>query len=239
MHITAIIPARYGSTSLTCKPLRLIAGKSLIQRVFEATINTGLFDQVIVATDHLDIMSHLKTFGADGVMTDQNHQTGTDRIEEVARGLQTDLIINVQGDEPFICKEPLRQIISAFDDQKVQVTSIMSLFTNPPDIYDPSCVKVVVDIHNDAIYFSRSVIPFDRDNVGDAQYYKHFGVYAYRPDMLKKFVSLPAGTLEKIERLEQLRLLENGYKIRMVLTEYEGIGIDTKEDIEKAEKMLS
>ena len=238
MHVTAIIPARYGSTRLPVKPLKLIGGKSLIKRVFEATNQTNLFNDIIIATDHEEIMVHAKGFGANVKMTSLDHQTGTDRIEECARNLKTDLIINVQGDEPFICKEPLQKLIQAFNDPPVQVASIMSLFSNIDDIANPACVKVIFDNNYDAIYFSRSIIPFNRDHQINIPYYKHFGVYAYRPELLKIFVSLPAGKLEQIERLEQLRLLENGYKIRMVLTDYNGIGIDTPEDIILAESIL-
>ena len=239
MHTVAIIPARYASTRLPVKPLKLIAGKTLIQRVWEATINTGLFDKVIIATDHEEIANHVRSFNAQVMMTAPDNNTGTDRIEECARSINTDLIVNVQGDEPFICREPLKKVIDAFADPQVQVASIMSLIENENDLHNPACVKVIVDKNLDAIYFSRATIPFNRDKIDNIKYYKHFGVYAYRPEMLKTFVALPQGTLEQIEKLEQLRLLENGYKIRMVLTEYRGMGIDTPEDIRAAEEILN
>jgi 3-deoxy-manno-octulosonate cytidylyltransferase (CMP-KDO synthetase) len=199
-------------------------------------IKTGLFDRVIGATDHDEILGYVRSFQGEAMMTSPDHPTGTDRIEEVSRYIKTDLIVNVQGDEPFIAKKPLQDVIAAFDDPEVKIASIMAPFTE--DITNPANVKVIVDNKSDAIYFSRSVIPFNRDNAEGVVYYKHFGVYAFRPEMLRVFVSLKPGVLEQIERLEQLRLLENGYKIRMVLTEYEGIGIDTAEDIKKAEQML-
>ena len=238
MHKIAIIPARYGSTRLPVKPLKLISGISLIQRVYEATIKTDLFDKVIIATDHEEILQHARNFGAEAVMTSPNHPTGTDRIEECAQDIKTDLIVNMQGDEPFISKEPLQKIIEVFQDPEVKVASIMNKFENIIDIQSPANVKVIIDKNNDAIYFSRSIIPYNRDNDPNVTYYKHFGIYAYRPEMLQIFVSLPPGTLEQIEKLEQLRFIENGYKIRMALTNYNGIGIDTEEDVWKAEKYL-
>jgi len=238
MHKTAVIPARYGSTRLKIKPLQIIAGKTLIHRVYEATLLANIFDRIIIATDHNDIFLHTQTFNAECVMTSPDHQTGTDRIEECCRNIKTDLIVNIQGDEPFIREEPLKILIKAFDDPNVKVASIMSAFKNQKDILDPSCVKVIVNVKSDAIYFSRSVIPFDRDHSMNFSYYKHFGVYAYRPDMLKIFVNIPISNLEQIERLEQLRLIENCYNIRMVITDYEGIGIDTPEDILKAEEII-
>ena len=239
MHITAIIPARYGSSRLPVKPLKLISGISLIQRVYEATISTSLFDKVIIATDHEEIRQHAHSFGAQVKMTSQNHPTGTDRIEECARDIKTDLIVNVQGDEPFISKEPLQILIDSFQDKNVQVASIMNIFENIDDISNPANVKVIIDCLSNAIYFSRSIIPYNRDKIKNITYYKHFGIYAFKPEMLKIFVSLPQGTLEQIEKLEQLRFVENGYKIKMVIANYNGIGIDTEEDIIKAEKYIT
>ena len=241
MHIVAIIPSRYASERLPAKPLRLIAGKSLIQRVYDSVVHTELFDKVIIATDHLDIFRHAKKFNADVMMTSSGHLSGTDRVEECAKKIKTDLVINIQGDEPFITKKPLELLINAFIDTKVQVGSMMCEFEDKNEAFDPNIVKVVCDINSDALYFSRSVIPFYRNTSKDSAtipYYKHIGVYAYRPDILKKFVIMPQGKLEQIERLEQLRLLENGYKIRMVLTDYHGIGVDTAADIDRAEKLL-
>ena len=238
MHITAIIPARYASTRLPIKPLVNIAGKTLINRVYDAVINTNLFHKVIVATDHQEIFDHVKSFSGEVMMTSENHISGTDRIEECSQKINTDLIINVQGDEPFIQREPLEKLIKSFDDKNVNVASLMSIITDDKDIINPNIVKVVCDINTYAIYFSRSVIPFNRDSISDIVYYKHIGVYAFRPDLLKIYVSLPPGKLENIEKLEQLRLLENGYKIKMIETDYSGIGIDTIDDIKTAEKMI-
>jgi len=232
MHITAIIPARYASTRLPKKPLRLINGKSLIQTVYDAVVDTNLFNRIIIATDHHEIFTHVKSFNADVMMTSVEHNSGTDRIEECSRNINTDLIINVQGDEPFITKEPLEKLILATHDCSVfHAASLMTLFSKDDDVQNINFVKVVCDVNSDALYFSRSVIPCDRDKEGNVVFYRHIGVYAYKPEILKEFVRLPQGNLEKIEKLEQLRLLENGYKIRMVLTDYNGIGIDTEDDL--------
>ena len=230
MHITAIIPARYASTRLPGKPLIKISGKTLIQHVFEAVVNTNLFHRIIIATDNIDIYNHAIKINAETIMTSERHLSGTDRIEEAARNINTDLIINVQGDEPFITKEPLINLIEVFKDNNITTASLMT-FGNKNEINNPNIVKVVCDNNSNALYFSRSVIPFNRDSVDEAVFYRHIGVYAYRPEILKMFVKLPTGKLENLEKLEQLRLLENGYKIRMVLTDYKGIGIDTPEDL--------
>ncbi|MCL2064882.1 MAG: 3-deoxy-manno-octulosonate cytidylyltransferase [Candidatus Cloacimonetes bacterium] len=250
MHITAIIPARYASTRLPAKALRLIAGKTLIQRVFEAVFDTNLFSKVIVATDHSDIFEHVKCFHDEVMMTSIHHPSGTDRIAECSKNINTDLIINVQGDEPFISKKPLHLLINTFKNENIHIASMMTFFDNEDDLINPNFVKVVCDKNFDALYFSRAIIPYsvtgfqiNNSQVSpisnqNAPYYRHIGVYAYRPQMLKTFVALPQSNLEKIEKLEQLRLLENGYKIRMVLTDYKGIGIDTVDDLERAEKIL-
>jgi len=234
LHKTAIIPSRLASTRLPQKALVEIEGKSLIQRVYEAVLNTNLFDKVIIATDHEDIYYHAKSFCAEVMMTSPNHQSGTDRVEESANQINTDMIVNVQGDEPFITKEPLERLIDAFRNPEVEIASLMHIFDDKMDVNNPNCVKVITDVNDYAIYFSRSAIPYNRDSIDDMVYYKHVGVYAFRPDALKQFVSLPISNLERIEKLEQLRLIENGYKIKMVLTEYKGIGIDTPEDLDKA-----
>jgi 3-deoxy-manno-octulosonate cytidylyltransferase (CMP-KDO synthetase) len=244
MHTVAIIPARYASTRLPAKPLHLVAGQTLIQRVYTSVFQTKLFQKVIIATDHQGIFQHAQSFGADAMMTSIEHISGTDRIAECAENIDTDLIVNVQGDEPFITREPLEKLIKAFFDPVVNCASLMHCFENYRDVHNPNHVKVIVDNLSNAIYFSRSVIPYDRDGgATDTQfpttrYYKHIGVYAFRPKMLQMFVGLPAGKLEQIERLEQLRLIENGYQIRMIQTDYQPIGIDTIDDVAIAEKRL-
>ena len=222
----------------------MIAGKTLLQRVHDAVKDTNLFQRIVIATDHPEIFDHAKTLHCEVMMTSPDHISGSDRIAECARQIQTDIIINVQGDEPFIDKEPLQKLITAFDDKDIQVASLMHIITDKDDIKNPNAVKVVVDKQNFAIYFSRATIPYIQPSTfmgasPSPTYYKHIGVYGYRPEMLQEFVSLPHGTLEKIEKLEQLRLLENNIKIKMIETQYTGIGIDTKEDIEKAEKKIN
>jgi len=234
LHKTAIIPSRLASTRLPQKALVEIEGKSLIQRVYEAVLNTNLFDMVIIATDHEDIYKHAQSFNAQVMMTSPKHQSGTDRVEECVNQINTDLIVNVQGDEPFITKEPLERLIEAFRCPEVEIASLMHIFDDKKDVNNTNYVKVITDVNDYAIYFSRSVVPYNRDSIDDMIYYKHVGVYAFRPDALKQFVSLPVSNLERVERLEQLRLIENGYKIKMVLTEYKGSGIDTPEDLEIA-----
>jgi len=237
MNIIAVIPARYASTRLPAKPLALIAKKTLIQRVYEAVAGTELFRRVIIATDHTEIYKHCQSFKAEVKMTSPEHTSGTDRMHEAVQDLVYDIAVNVQGDEPFITREPLQALIDVFSDESIKCASLMHTFENPEEIQDPNNVKVVTDNYLNALYFSRSVIPYGMAD-GNVAYYKHIGVYAYRPQTLDLFVSLPKGKLETIERLEQLRLLENGIKIKMVATEYKGIGIDTQADVVQAEALL-
>lgn len=238
MKVIAIIPARYSSTRLPVKPLADLDGKTLIQRVYEAVVETRLFHDVIVATDDERIYRHCEIFGGKVQMTSAEHQSGSDRIAEVCREMDADIVVNVQGDEPFISREPLARILETFSDPLVQVSSMMHLLDNEEDICNPNNVKVVVDKDFNALYFSRSVIPYDRNHDFSFDYYKHIGVYAYRKSALLNFIDMEPASLEKIEKLEQLRLLANGMKIKMVLTDYKGIGIDTPEDLEKARLFL-
>lgn len=239
MKAVAVIPARYDSSRFPGKPLAEMGTKTIIRHVYENAVNSGLFYQVIVGTDDQRIFEEVEAFGGRVVLTGRNHQSGTDRIAEVCRNYpachNADIIVNIQGDEPFISRQPLEKILAAFADDEVQVASLMCK-TKQED--DPNIVKVVCDKNNFAIYFSRSVIPFDRDKSRDFEYFKHIGIYAFRKEMLFHFVDLPIGRLEKIEKLEQLRLLENGIRIKMVETDYQGIGIDTPEDLEKARKLF-
>jgi 3-deoxy-D-manno-octulosonate cytidylyltransferase len=199
----------------------------------------GLNLPIIIATDNEIIAKRVKEFGATCVLTSEAHQSGSDRIAEVVKELNYDLIINVQGDEPFIQIEPLRELILAFEDKSISVASLMHKLDSPEDINNPNNVKVVCGINNQALYFSRSPIPFNRDNKSDVSYFKHIGVYAYTKKTLLEFVKLPMGKLESIEKLEQLRFLENGYKIKMVETTYTAIGIDTPEDLVEAERFIN
>lgn len=244
MKVIAIIPARFDSTRFPGKPLAKLGNKYIIQHVYEKAKNSNLFEEVIVGTDDQRIFEAVDGFGGEVTLTSKKHKSGTDRVAEVCQKIKScidaDVIINVQGDEPFITKEPLRKLINAFGDPEVMVASLMHEIKK--DIENPNVVKVVCDEKNDAISFSRSVIPFTRNPSPQTpypEYYKHIGVYAFRRKMLFDFVNLPMSENEKSERLEQLRLLDNGYKIRMVLTDYKGIGIDTQQDLEKAERLLT
>jgi len=237
MQIVAVIPARYASTRLPAKPLTLIAGKTLIQRVYEAVEQTALFHRVIIATDHNDIYNHCQSFKAEVKMTSPLHASGTDRMHEAVQGIEADIVVNIQGDEPFITREPLQALIDVFADANVNCASLMHIFAILEDVKNPNNVKVITDNKSNAIYFSRSPIPYNMAN-DEVVYHKHIGVYAYRPETLDQFVRLPKGRLETIERLEQLRLLENGIDIKMVLTDYVSIGIDTPDDVLQAEKLL-
>ncbi|MCD4650197.1 MAG: 3-deoxy-manno-octulosonate cytidylyltransferase [Candidatus Cloacimonetes bacterium] len=234
----AVIPARYKSTRFPGKPLALLAGKPVIQHVYEAASSSGLFTEVIVATDDNRIVAAVTKFGGNAVMTASTHQSGTDRVAEACSNISGEIIVNIQGDEPFITSLPLSELLKAFSDKTVNVASLMNHFSEVSEITNPNCVKVVCDCNNNALYFSRSVIPFNQDGSNVATYYRHIGVYAYRREALYNFVQLAPGKIEKLEKLEQLRLLENGIPIRMILTDYSGIGIDTREDLLKAEKLI-
>jgi len=235
MKVIAIIPARFDSTRFPGKPLAKLGDKYIIQHVYEQAQKSGLFTEVIVGTDDQRIFEAVIGFNGKVTLTSKKHKSGTDRVAEVCDKMpccrDADVVVNVQGDEPFISEKPLRKLIEAFNDREVQVASLMHEIKH--DIEDPNVVKVVCDENFIAINFSR--IPNTESRVLN---YKHIGVYAFRRKILFEFVELPESKLEKLEKLEQLRLLENGYKIKMVLTSYKGIGIDTPQDLEKAEKIL-
>lgn len=239
MNTVAIIPARYASTRFPGKALALLRGKPIIQHVFERVQASGLFSLVMVATDHDKIVDTVMGFGGNISMTSEDLQSGTDRIAEALQYIhEADLIVNVQGDEPLIETDALAKLIDAFRSERVQMASLMTSITDKSMLHNPNIVKLVVDNDNDALYFSRSPIPFDRDGQSGVNYLRHIGVYAYRREVLWRFVRLPMGKLEQIEKLEQLRALENGIPIRMVYTDYQGIGIDTPEDLARVERLL-
>lgn len=237
--IFALLPARLGSTRFPEKMLADLAGKPLIVRTAEAVKNTGLFDEVWVVTDHERILKATADHGCVSVMSKTEHPSGSDRIAEIAWGLPDDsIIVNVQGDEPFSQKAPLEDLIRAFDDPEVQIASLMTPISYPATLANPNVVKVVVNAKSDALYFSRSAIPHDRESKGHnpiaGQHFQHIGIYAYRREALMHFTSLPPSDLESIEKLEQLRLLHHGINIRMVITTAQFIGVDTKEDLIRA-----
>ncbi|MDD2424014.1 MAG: 3-deoxy-manno-octulosonate cytidylyltransferase [Candidatus Cloacimonetes bacterium] len=235
----AVIPARYESSRFPGKPLALLNGKPVLRHVYERVLSSELFDEVIIATDDLRISAVAQDFGATVVLTSEDLPSGTDRIAAVAEVLEPDsLILNVQGDEPLINKAALQTLLSAFDDPDVKMASLMTLITDIEELKNPNIVKVVTDAQGDAMYFSRSLIPFDRDHEALPEYYRHIGVYGFKHSALMQFVKFPLGVYEQIEKLEQLRALENGLKIRMCKTDYQGFGVDTPQDLEKLSHLI-
>ena len=239
MKVVALIPARYAASRFPGKLLQQLGTKTVIRYTYEATVATGLFDEVIVVTDSDEIEAEILQAGGVCKRSQQEHESGSDRIAEIATTLSVDLIINVQGDTPFIKKEPLEKLIHAFNESTVQVASLMQKISDTTLINEPSIVKVITDMNKDAVYFSRSVIPFSRDKSISPNYYEHIGVYAFRKKALLDFTTWPVSQLEAIEKLEQLRYLEHGIKIRMVETDYSSVAIDTPEDLERAKLLLA
>ena len=237
MKIAALIPARYASTRLPAKLVQDLGGLSVVQRTYQSTLATGVFDAVWVVTDHAQIEAQIHAIGGKVVRSLKEHESGSDRIAEALGQVDADLIVNVQGDEPFQDAKTLRDLVAAFANPEVKVASLMCKL-GADQVENPNFVKVVVDEHQRAIYFSRSPIPYNREGV-QLTYWKHIGVYAYRRELLLQFTSWPKGNLEQIEMLEQLRLLERGVSIQMVETSHQAIAIDTLEDLVKARKFLA
>lgn len=215
-----------------------LKGKSVIRHTYDATVATELFDDVIVVTDSDEIFKEITGNGGKAMMSKGEHESGTDRIAEAARDLEADVIVNVQGDTPFVKKEPLEKLLLQFGDSTVQVGSLMQLLTDPELIEDPNYVKVAVDKQMNALFFSRSVIPYPRNKSISIPYYEHIGVYAFRKKALLDFTNWPVTPLEDAEKVECLRYLENGVPLRMVVTDFIGVEIDTPEDLQKAERLL-
>jgi 3-deoxy-D-manno-octulosonate cytidylyltransferase len=239
MHkIGAFIPARYAATRFPAKLMQMLGDKTVIRHTYDNTVATGLFDEVYVVTDSEIIFNEIVHNGGKAIMSKRSHESGSDRIAEAIVDLDIDIIVNVQGDEPFVKKEPLQKVIDVFSDATVQVSSLMQVLTNPQLIEDPNYVKVAVDVHNNALFFSRSVIPYPRDKEAAAKYYEHIGVYAFKKQTLLDFTNWPMSPLEAAEKIECLRYLENGVAIKMVVTEYMGVEIDTPEDLIKAAALL-
>ena len=238
--VIAVIPARYNSTRFPGKMMEILGNRTIITTTYQNVLETGLFDEVFVATDSELIFDEISKNGGKAVMTGE-HETGSDRIAEAVQNIDCDIVINVQGDEPFLKKEPLKQLIDVFykdEKKKISLASLKIQLRESEEIRNPNNVKVITDTNGFALYFSRSVIPFQRELSYDVTYYKHIGVYAFRKEALLKFSSLEMTPLEISEKLEQLRYLENGMKIKMVETDFVGIGIDTPEDLEKAKKLI-
>lgn len=234
-----MIPARYSASRFPGKLMQDLGGKTVILRTYEATVNTNLFDDVFVVTDSDIIFNEIVSHGGKAIMSKKEHECGSDRIAEAVEFLDIDVVVNVQGDEPFTDKESLEKLISVFKDDhqhQIDLASLMVHITGEEDIINPNTVKVVVDHTNFALYFSRSPIPYPRDKQVAVKYYKHKGVYAFRKQAILDFYRLPMLTLEASEKLEQLRYLEYGKRIKMVETNVEGVEIDTPEDLERAKK---
>lgn len=241
MKIIAVIPARYASTRFPAKLMQDLGGKTIIRRTYEATVKTQLFDDVFVATDSQLIFDEIASHGGKAVMSIKNHESGSDRIAEAVQEIEADIVINVQGDEPFINGENLKKLIEIFkedNNKQIDLASLMTPIDDWETVENPNNVKVVVDDSNTALYFSRSVIPYPRDKEVKVQYYQHIGIYAFRKAALLEFTTLPMKFLEASEKLEQLRYLEYGKRIKMAVTNHVGVGIDTPEDLEKAKQLL-
>ena len=238
MKIGAFIPARYAATRFPAKLMQTLGDKTVIRHTYDNTVATGLFDAVYVVTDSEIIFNEITQHGGKAIMSKRSHESGSDRIAEAVQDLDIDIVVNVQGDEPFVKREPLEKVIAVFSDAKVQVASLMQVLTDSALIQDPNYVKVAVDKNNNALFFSRSVIPYPRSTDSPITYYEHIGVYAFQKQALLNFTNWPMSPLEAAEKIECLRYLENGISIKMVVTEYMGVEIDTPADLIKAAKLL-
>ena len=238
MKIGAFIPARYAATRFPAKLMQILGDKTVIRHTYDNTVATGLFDAVYVVTDSEIIFNEITQYGGNAIMSKRSHESGSDRIAEAVQELDIDIVVNVQGDEPFVKREPLEKVIAVFSDAKVQVASLMQVLTDSALVQDPNYVKVAVDKNNNALFFSRSVIPYPRSTESPTTYYEHIGVYAFQKQALLNFTNWPMSPLEAAEKIECLRYLENGVPIKMVVTEYMGVEIDTPADLIKAAKLL-
>ena len=245
MKKVIIIPARLDSSRLPKKVLLDLKGKTVIQRVYEQCLKVKNVDGVYIATDSIEIKEVCETFTNNVIITKSTHKSGTDRIGEAVSAIDCDIVINVQGDEPFIEPSLIEALVNSFVNSEISMSSAMSKISNVKDLQNTNVVKVVTDLHNNALFFSRSLIPFPRDVkeisiakevIEESQFFRHIGIYGYRKDFLLHFVNLEQSYLEKVEKLEQLRALENGFKIKMIEANSSLIGIDTQEDYEEALK---
>lgn len=240
MKTIAVIPARYASTRFPGKMMKDLNGAPVIVRTYQAALATGLFDAVYVATDHAEIEEAIRAVGGNAIRSIKNHESGSDRIAEAVADLDVDIVVNVQGDEPFVNAKALADVLAVFRadaTKSIDLASLMVPLNDWEEIQNPNCVKVITDGAGNALYFSRSVIPHPREGYHGENYYRHLGVYAFRKQALMDFAQLPMGRLEQIEKLEQLRYLENGKRIRMVETDQIGIGIDTEADLVRAREL--
>lgn len=240
MKIVAVIPARYQASRFPGKLMQILGDKTVISTTYQNVVETNLFDEVFVATDSELIFNEITEMGGNAVMT-SDHETGSDRIAEAVANIECDIVVNVQGDEPFLKTEPLKKLISVFHDDKEEKISLASLkikLIEIEEIENPNNVKVITDHDDFALYFSRSVIPFPRETTIKADYFKHIGVYAFRKNALLNFAKLKMRALEIAEKIECIRYLEYGMKIKMIETDFVGVGIDVPEDLEKARLIL-
>ncbi|MBI5207421.1 MAG: 3-deoxy-manno-octulosonate cytidylyltransferase [Candidatus Firestonebacteria bacterium] len=252
MKIIGVIPARYNSSRLPGKPMADINGKPMIQHVFERVKKSSLIKDVYIATDDVRIFKCALRFGGKVILTSKSHQSGTDRVAEAAEKIKADIIVNIQGDEPLIMPEMIDQAVKPFlEDNEINMSTLVKKITRTEELFNPNTAKVILDKDNNAIYFSRSPIPFVRDiekfNITNFKksgmlkkfvFYKHIGLYVYTKKFLLKIVNLPMSNYEKIEKLEQLRVLENGYKIKAVETTYDTLGVDTQFELNKVRNIM-
>ncbi|MBA6152605.1 3-deoxy-manno-octulosonate cytidylyltransferase [Gelidibacter maritimus] len=240
MKIISMIPARYSATRFPAKLMKDLGGKTVILRTYEATVDTNLFDDVFVVTDSTIIYDEIVNNGGKAIMSKKEHQSGSDRIAEAVEDLEVDIVVNVQGDEPFTERESLEKVLNAFKDdhqKEIDLASLMVEIHDWDEISNPNTVKVIVDQNNFALYFSRSPIPYPRDKEAGARYFKHKGIYAFRKEALLDFYKLPMQFIEATEKIECIRYLEYGKRIKMVETTIEGVEIDTPEDLERAKRL--
>jgi 3-deoxy-manno-octulosonate cytidylyltransferase (CMP-KDO synthetase) len=241
MKISAFIPARYAATRFPAKLMQMLGNKTVIRHTYDNTVSTGLFDSVFVVTDSEIIFNEISSHGGNAIMSGKEHESGSDRIAEAAADMDIDIIVNVQGDEPFVKREPLEKLLRVFrgdDGSAVQVASLMQVLKEQQFIEDPNYVKVVVDKNMNSLMFSRSVIPYPRSKSDTTVYYEHIGVYAFRKQALLNFTAWEMTPLEAAEKIECLRYLENGIPLKMVVTDYMGVEIDTPEDLIRAAGFL-
>ncbi len=241
MKICAFIPARYAATRFPAKLMQVLGNKTVIRHTYDNTLATGLFDEVYVVTDSDIIFNEVRSHGGKAVMSKKEHESGSDRIAEAIVDLEVDIVINVQGDEPFVKREPLEKLLRVFEGEEgkqVQVASLMQVMKEQQFIDDPNYVKVAVDKNMNSLMFSRSVIPYPRSKESVTVYYEHIGVYAFRKQALLNFTNWEMTPLERTEKIECLRYLENGIPLKMVITDYMGVEIDTPEDLARAAALL-
>jgi 3-deoxy-D-manno-octulosonate cytidylyltransferase len=236
--VGAFIPARYAATRFPAKLMQMLGDKTVIRHTYDNTKATGLFDEVYVVTDSEIIFNEIVSNGGKAIMSKKTHESGSDRIAEAVENLDIDIVVNVQGDEPFVKREPLERVLACFEDSTVKVASLMQVLNNQASIEDPNYVKVAVDKNWNALLFSRSVIPYPRSTDIAITYYEHVGVYAFKKQALIDFTHWPMSPLEAAEKIECLRYLENGVSIKMAITNYMGVEIDTPEDLIKAAELL-